>query len=183
MKKTIILVLFLFFVTAGCGRAVEKGQALVKVNNYEITRLEFEEAFKESPYAKNDTPQSRREFLEQFISRKLILQDAEAKGLDRDKNFLKMVERFWEQYLLKLALDKKSEEIAGSVKVSESLVQGLYYKMVKEGATDQPYENMRERIRWEVVRSEEAKLINKWLDELRGRADIKVDEELLNKDK
>lgn len=113
MNKILIFLVILALIL-GCGRrGSQDRQILAKVNNYEIGLQEFEEEFKGSPYAGDNTPQAKREFLKNLINRKLILQDAEKKGLDKDKDFLRMVERFWEQSLLKLALDKKSREIAG----------------------------------------------------------------------
>lgn len=85
---------------------------VAKINNYEITRDEFEREFAESTYRHANTPQARREFLDNLINRKLILQDAQAQGLDKEQGFLKMIERFWEQSLLKMALDKKMKEMS-----------------------------------------------------------------------
>ena len=58
---------------------------LVTINNYKITTEKFERDFKESAFAVNDTQESRKEFLHALVKRKLILQDAQARGLDKDK--------------------------------------------------------------------------------------------------
>lgn len=114
MKNKIIF-LFVIMFLAGCACPLPKDKKiLAKINNYEITLNEFEQQFSESPYAKDNTSESRKDFLKVLIGRKLILQDAQAKGMDKEKEFLKMIERFWEQSLLKLALQHKSQEIAGS---------------------------------------------------------------------
>ncbi len=178
MKKTIIVLLFLVIGIVSCGRSQGKKDVVIKINNYQITRQEFEQEFKDSLYAKSDSPQARKEFLEYLISRKLILQDAQNKGLDKDAGFLKMVERFWEQSLLKLALDNKAEEISGSIKPQDKVVKDIYQRMVKEGKTDQSYENIREQIRKAVARAQGAQLMNQWLQDLRSRAIIKVDDSL-----
>lgn len=112
MKNKMIILLAVMFI-AGCACPLPKDEkVLAKINNYEITPEEFEEQFKESPYARDNTLEARKDFLKVLIGRKLILQDAQAKGLDKEKEFLKMIERFWEQSLLKLALQTKSQEIA-----------------------------------------------------------------------
>ncbi len=118
-NKTIIL--FMAVIIAGCTCPLPKDEkVLAKVNNYTITLEEFEVEFKESPYANDNTPDARKDFLKVLIGRKLILQDAQAKGLDKEKAFLKMIERFWEQSLLKLALQTKSQEIAALAQVKNN---------------------------------------------------------------
>jgi len=120
MKNKMIILCAAIFI-AGCSCPLPKdSKVLAKVNNYEITQQEFEEQFRESPYAKDNTLEARKEFLKVLIGRKLILQDAQAKGLDKEQEFLKMIERFWEQSLLKLALQTKSMEIANSAQVKNN---------------------------------------------------------------
>lgn len=181
MKKTVLIILFSAFSVAGCGRPAPKEHVLARVNNYEITREEFEREFIRSPYAKNDTPQSREKFLERLVNVKLILQDAQAQGLDKDPDFLRMVERFWEQSLLKLTVDKKAKEIARAVSVSDRAVEEIYQKLSKEGKIDKPYDKVYPQIKWEVRRLEEARLMEKWFADLNRNADITINKELLEK--
>lgn len=179
MKKYKFLLLAAIL-TLGCsGLDKEKKEILVKINNYEITKQEFEQEFKDSIYSRSDTPESRKEFLNTLINRKLILQDAQNKGLDKDKNFLKMIERFWEQSLLKLALDKKSKEIAGSALVNDKTIEEVYNKMVQEGKTDKSYDQMYQQIKWEITKLKEAQAMNDWIAELHKRADIKINEDAI----
>jgi len=153
---------------------------LARVNDYEIMAEEFEQEFRGSYYAAAGTPQARREFLNNLINRKLMLQDAQARGLDKDKAFLKVIERFWEQSLLKVYLDEKTREIAQAGAVDEKVVRAVYQKLVKEGRTDKPYEEMRDRIKWEISRRREARLMNDWIQQLRKGAKIKVNQEALH---
>jgi hypothetical protein len=119
--KNKMLILFAVLLLAGCACPLSKDKKiLAKINNYEITLDEFQKQFDESFYARDNTPEARKEFLKVLIGRKLILQDAQAKGLDKEKEFLKMIERFWEQSLLKLALQRKSVEIAGSAEAKDN---------------------------------------------------------------
>lgn len=136
-----------------------------------------------SPFAKKDTLESRKEFLNNLINRKLILQDAEQKGLDKDAAFLDMIQRFWEQSLLKLAIDRKSKEIANSTSVSEKTVEEVYRNMVKEGKADKPLAAMSQQIRWEITKLKEAQIIGLWMSDMRAKARIKVDYGPLDKNK
>lgn len=112
MKNKVIFLLAIMFI-AGCGNSLPKDKKiLAQVNNYEITLDDFNEQFKQSLYSRDNSLEARKEFLKVLIDRKLILQDAQAKGMDKEKDFLKMIEKFWEQSLLKLSLQRKSQEIA-----------------------------------------------------------------------
>lgn len=143
--KRCVTILFLLFLAAGCCRAPEQKDALARVNNYEITKEEFDDEFKLSQFSKPDSPDSKKEFLENLINRKLILQEAQAKRMDRDANFLKAIQRFWEQSLLKLAIERKVNEIAVSPSMSG--------REVKEA---------------------EERLLNDWIAALKKKADISV---------
>ena len=117
--------------------------------------------------------------MQNLINRKLILQDAEAGGLAKEPGFLKMIERFWEQSLLKLALDQKTKEIAGAAFVSDKVVEETYEKIRKEGKTDKTYDQMYNQIKWEITKLKETQMLNNWMSGLRNKAEIKVNKDLL----
>lgn len=182
MNKNVVFLSLLIFIS-GCNPAPKDKQILAKVNNYEITLDEFEEEFKGSGYDRNGTQDARKEFLNNLINRKLILQDAQKKGLDKDKGFLKMIEKFWEQSLLKLAIDKKTRETAGSALVTDKEIEDAYNKLVKEGKADKAYDQIYQQIKWEITRSKETRALNEWVAQLHKKADIKVNYDLLKQDK
>lgn len=178
MKKYAIILLATLFVF-GCTGKPEDKKVLAKVNNYEITKDKFEEEFRESRYGSSDTLEAKKEFLANLIDRKLILQDAQAKGLDKKQSFLRMIEKFWEQSLLKLALDNKVEEISGSISVSEKEIKDLYDKLSEEGKISKTYEEMRNQLKREIAKSKGSQAINRWVEQLHKNAQIKINEELL----
>lgn len=178
MKKYLILLMTLFLI-AGCGQS-GKEQFLAKINNYVITPAEFEQEFRDSPYGNDDTIDSRRIFLEQIINRQLILQDAQHRGIDKDKSFLKMIERFWEQSLLKLTLDRISREISGSVQVSDREIKEAYEKKFSEGKTDKSYAQAYNNIKSDLIKTKETRLMNEWLGGLYKKAKIEINYGLLN---
>ena len=67
----------------------------------------YPKEFKDSVYGVIDTAESRQNFLSALIDRKLLLQYAQKEGFDKETSFLQTIERFWEQSLLKIVLDKK----------------------------------------------------------------------------
>jgi len=175
MKKfTVIFTIIILVVLVSLLRTKKEDSYLVKINSYTITKQEFDSEFKDSAYAKQDTLESRKEFLATLIKRKLILQDAQKKGLDKDQEFLKTIERFWEQSLLKRAVDQKVQEISGSVSVTDQAIVEVYNKMQKDGKADKPYDQMYNQIKWSLSRSEESQALDRWIRQLSKSAVIKV---------
>ncbi|MEK6733353.1 MAG: SurA N-terminal domain-containing protein [Candidatus Omnitrophota bacterium] len=125
MKRILIIILAVLMI-AGCKCQAKDKQVLARINNYEITKQEFDEEFKDSAYGVSDTEESRKSFLENLINRKLVLQEAQRQGLDKDKAFLKSIERFWEQSLLKVMLDKKSKDVSLLKDASKREVEDAY---------------------------------------------------------
>lgn len=180
MKRQLFtLVILLCIFIAGCGPVAEKKEIVVKINDYQISKDRFEAEFKESIYGQVDTPEARKVFLDNLVNRKLILQDAQSKGLDKEQGFLRMIERFWEQALLKIALDKKTKEISGSISVSDAQIRQLYDLKRKNGKIDKPYEQAREQLKRELIKSKESEAMNDWIAQLNKKAQIKINYELL----
>ena len=182
MRRYLLLLIF-SLVIFGCAKAPQEKDIVARINDYEITKEEFEQDFKDSIYGTDDTLASRKEYLGNLINQKLILQDAQRKDLDKDKNFLKMIEKFWEQSLLKLSIDRKSKQIPGSVSVSDGDVENVYKNMDKEGTADKPYNQMYRQIKWEITKIKESKAMNEWLNDLHKNACIEVNESLLKNSK
>jgi len=180
MKRQMIVVLLSGVFALGCAERPARPPVLVRVNDYEITQEEFELAFRGSRYAAAATPEARRAFLDNLVDRKLMLQDAQARGLDRDPAFLKAIERFWEQSLLKVYLEQKIGEIAEAAVVDDKAVEAAYAKMSEEARAGRSYEELIPQIKWELAKAREAGLMNQWLARLRQGAQIQVDEALLN---
>ena len=105
MKKgfPIFLVIVLFMVIGGCAK---KEQSPIQIVLIQISSEEFEKDFLSSRFAQGGD-KGRKDFLDNFISRKTMLLEAEKMGLDKDPEFLQDIQMFWEQNLLKLILDKK----------------------------------------------------------------------------
>ena len=152
--KNLILVFMIPVFLVGCVQNDKPKPAVIKINNYEITQAEFEQEFKDSSFAREDNPQARKDFLDNLVDRILILQDAQKKGLDNDPQFLKMVEKFWMHSLLRLALEKKSQEISKA-----SLGSG------------------------EAAKLKESQMMSDWLTQLRKNANIQVNQDLIPGDK
>ncbi len=179
LKYGVVLLLCIAF--AGCGGSPSKdSKVLVQINEYKITVDEFNDGFAASAFAsRDDVDVARTEYLDNVINQKVILLDAQKKNIDKQKDFLRSIERFWEQSLLTVALGSKTREITGSLRVSEEQVRKLYDQMVKEGIATKPYQDMYAQIRWQAEKQIEAQLLNDWMNDLRKKANIVIDKSLL----
>ena len=173
--KAALLILVLSSFSLSCVRQPHEGKAAIVVNNYTMTQAEFNELFKESGMFDN-TPEARKSFLDNMITRKLILQEAQKEGLDKDKDFLQSVEHFWEQSLLKVMIDKKISEIAPSITVSEQEIVDYYNQWVQKTPNNQKtLDELRDPIRQQLMKIKQTDIINTWIEGLKRSAKIKVD--------
>lgn len=84
--------------------AEEAGQLLAKVGDTEITAGAFADRLAEqSPYlrARYNSPERRREFLENMIRMELLAQEAERRGLDEDPAIRRTIEQTMVQQMMK----------------------------------------------------------------------------------
>ncbi len=108
MKHGLCVVLICFCL--GCQPKASEGKVLARVGDYIITQEDFDYAYKHSSHAQGESLAAKQDFLNNMINQKLILMDAQKQGLDKDKEFLKMVESFWQQSLLTRSLEEKSKQ-------------------------------------------------------------------------
>lgn len=171
----------IFFIVAGLtlalilsyGCAQEKQKKIIlRVNNFKMTAEELEEEIKEAGIP--DSPQARQKFLEDLINRKLILQEAERLGLDKEREFLKAIERFWEQSLLKVMIDRESKEIANQISVDDREIEKCYNEMFQQGAVKESLPESYNQIKWQVLRNKQTQALNAWIEGLRKKAKVEV---------
>ncbi len=181
MKRIAIFLLIFFglMFVSGCVKT-EPDNIAVTINKYVISPEEFQEEFKASGYYADG--EKKKDFLEDLINRKLILQEAERQGLDKEQEFLKEVERFWEKALLKNIIERTSRELSASAQVTEDAISARYDEMLNQGLIQDSYEKAYDQIRWQLLREEQFAAFSKWLEELRTTATIKVRRQLLEMD-
>jgi hypothetical protein len=166
----LLAVVFVFFKMKGS----VKQSYLAKVNNYVVSRKEFNDEFYASPYGQKDTPKSRKDFLQDLIRRKLILQEAQANGFDRNSDFIRSIQGFWEESLLNDYIRHKMREIIISVEIPDSEVEAEYSRLKKDGKTEKSYQEMYAQIKYSLTREKEKELFSEWLASLYKKADIRT---------
>ena len=121
MKRFIILILIALMVSpvvTGCVSKKETGPIVARVNEYKMTIDDLKEDIENSPYSA-DEKKDISEFLDLSIRKQVLIQEAQKLGLDRQKPFMKTIERYWEQTLIRELLKQKIQEISKTVPKSE----------------------------------------------------------------
>ncbi|GEM_PF-1357483 len=179
MPIRIIPIFISICLICGCDTANKGEPAAIKIDNINITAAEYDEAFKDSPYASSGSPEARKEFLNNYVVRMLMLREAERTGVDKNPEFLKNVQLFWQQSLVKMMLDRKIKEIASHVAVSDSEVKDYYQTnkdtLFKEKDLPAAYGE----IKWLILNGKQQALLDDWLNSLRSSSEIDIDYKVL----
>ncbi len=155
-------------------------QAAIEIGPVRVSAEEFETALARAQIPQND-PLKKKEFLDAFIARKLMLLEAEKMGLDKDPDFLSSLQLFWEQSLLKLVIAKKMDEITGGLKVSANEISEYYVKN-KAFFSERSLSESRGEIKLILFKEKQRQAIEQWSSSLREGASVHIDFEQLGLD-
>ena len=121
--KQIILLGVLSFILTGCGKQDSESLILATIGDYNMTIEDFKEEVTHSPYAIQNIS-DKKYLLELAIRKQVLIQEAQKQGLDRNKSFMKTIERYWEQTLIRDLLTKEAQKIQekGLTKVQQEKI-------------------------------------------------------------
>ena len=160
--KTVLLMFLLLsalLIPACSGNNVLSGddnKVVAKINDYKLTIADFKyEAKDKMPVnlPDSDLEKAKEDLLDSIITKKLLIQEAQKQNFDKDKAFTKEIEGYWEQALLKLLYNKKSQELMREISMNENDPKGRDRKVQQA--------------------------LNVWVENLKKHADIKKYEENL----
>lgn len=163
----------------------EKGETLVKINDYDLSLLEFQQQLARELNFNEDlklTPEVKMAFLEQLIQEELLIQEARRLKLDRKEKFTRAIERYWKSTLIRDLLEKRGEVICQKIMVPQAKIEAYYKRMKKEGETPPPLAEIQDQITIELKEKKKCEKLKEWLAEVEKKADIKIDQKLLLKD-
>lgn len=169
------LVYLMVFSCLACCSPKPVPRAAITIDGIGFSVDEFEREFQQSVNAKVNTPDSRKEFLEIYIAKKLVIRAAEKQGIDKDPVFLKEVEDFWQQRLFKLAIDRSSRDMMGQVKVTPEEKTEYYDKYKERYFKDRPFEEVQGDITAVLLKQKRQAGMDEWLTSLRKQMNVKVD--------
>jgi predicted patatin/cPLA2 family phospholipase len=134
--------------------------------------------FKNAPYdeiASLKTEDGRKKYLGGLIEKEILLQEAQRQGIEREKDFMKSIENYWEQALLRILLERKSKEISNLVNVYDNEIEEYY----KNSGEKQPFSKVKNEIRDIIEQKKQANAMDTWIRELKKKSYIRVNEEAL----
>jgi hypothetical protein len=172
MKKFMLMMGFmLLFIGFGC---TKKESAAIRIGDIRFTAEEFDKAFNESRSAGAGAAQ-RKEFLDTFISRKLILREAERLGLDKDPKFLDSIQLFWEQSLLKLILTYEMKELAVNIMIDDREIEDYYRSHKEENYANKELSEVYGLIKVLLYRQKQSEAVQSWANSLKDKTRIEID--------
>lgn len=121
-----ILFALLLAASACSDKPADPSKALAVINGKEITVGEFDLRWSQMPESARKSyasPEGRKKFLEELITRELLLQEAKKRGLDRDRTLVERVERFKERSILDNLM---KEEVDARVTVTQDEIKAFY---------------------------------------------------------
>jgi len=132
---------------------------------YELKNVPYDDA------SLLETEKGRLDYINRLLEKEILLQEAQKKGLDREKEFMRSIENYWEQALLRLLLQKKSNEIPGLIHVYDNEIDEYY----RETGEDLSRSDISRIIR----QKKETEAMNVWVQELKKHSRVKINEKVL----
>ena len=167
MKKNLLVLISFSLILSGCGRggpAEGKNDLIGLVNKEPITASELKRNIalkaRQDPAFKV-TPETEGEQLELIINKKLLIQEAMAKGLAREERFVNTIRTFWEQTLIRDFLDFKRKEFQD-------------YLFVTEDEIKKYYDNLGQRVTFKILRSKDPRIIDDAYNKVAGNKDAEI---------
>ncbi|MCK5227213.1 MAG: hypothetical protein KAK02_03350 [Desulfobulbaceae bacterium] len=184
--------LFLFFLlcclcfSVGCSKGQdEKKPVVARVNDFNLTLEEFQVRLGEELELRDDakaTPEARLDFLQECITRELLIQEAKRRKLDRRTDFVRAIERYWESTLIRDLLAMKNSEIDKSTKVSREEVASRYQELFKESERESMpslSDELAYVIEQELGEQKKTRVLQEWIAALQHAAVIEIDQDVL----
>lgn len=180
MRAIKLFVLVSCLIISGCSLGAEKrgDKVVARINDYELKVEDLRYELESVPYDDIEllkTEEGREEYLDRLLEKEILLQEAQRQGLDRERDFMKSIENYWEQALLKLLLERKSREISGQIRVYDNEIQE-YYRGSGERLS---FLRVKADIRRSIRQKKETEAMNAWIKELRKGSFIKINKEIL----
>jgi len=150
-----VFVLTAVFLISGCAEKKKEERIVATINNYKLTAVDFKYESNEIlnvGRVLGEMPVTKRDMLDVLITKEVLLQEAVKQNLDKEKDFMRSIELYWEQALLKNLLARKSQEIAKETAVYEDEISRYY-------------NNMRNKIKARVIVFSEEKYADKGMKE------------------
>ncbi|MCK5305674.1 MAG: hypothetical protein KAJ66_00895 [Candidatus Omnitrophica bacterium] len=179
---TVIILCSFVFLSFGCTKKEEEKKVVAQINAYYMSEEDLRQDLKALSIYRPDTVKDfsgRMELLNDLIEKEILLQEAQSLNLDKEERFRKTIENYWKQTLLITLIEKKSREISDSVYIYDDEISDYYNKLKTEDPEIKPLLEIKSRLRRFLRREKETGLMRAWIDNLKEKAYISINEETL----
>ncbi len=156
---------------------------LAKGKGVKITVADFNRFSSSGPdFYRDFIRKNRGQFLDDLVNRELLFQEAKRRKIDRLESVRQELQDRKKNILVEAFARK---EILREVKVSKEEVKSYYQKhqeefILPDSDEKQSFEEVENKIKAFLIKSKEIELFGNYLKELRKKAKVKINEELLN---
>lgn len=163
-------------------QGTEEAKILARINDYTLTLNDFESQLTAELELDKDfklTKAAKKEFLEGLIEKELLIQEAKRLQLDRKERFIKAIERYWESTLIRDLMELKGEEITQRAYISQEEIEAYYRALQRSREPIPPLKELEEEIIKELKESKKTRMLDEWISDLRKKARIEINQQLL----
>ena len=179
---TLMAAAFLLVTSCSSEDKQETGPVVVRVNDYCLCQHEFQDLLAQEMRMDEDyklTREAKKQFLEDLVTRQVLIQEAKRLKLDSKEKFVRSVQRFSESALIRDLLEMKAQEIEETTQVTQEEVQE-FYKHLKENDPDiQDFESLKNELTCRTMDEKKTRLMAQWIKDLESHYEVKVEDELL----
>jgi len=187
MKKRLIywfLFIVCFSILCCAQEKIEENKALAKINDYVLTLDEFQVQLAQELQLDKEfklTKEAKNEFLDQLITKEILIQEAKRRKLDRKEKFIRAIERYWESTLIRDLMEMEGQKIEKRTVVSQEEIEMRYEEMKNLDENQPPLESIRQKISEKIMEDKKSRMLEEWVNHLKKKAKIEINQELLSK--
>ena len=178
----IMIWLILFFFSCSPDKP-EQDLILAKINDFALTLNEFNTQLKaELEYDKDFklNQDTKKTFMDQIITKEILIQEAKRRKLDREDAFIRAIERYWESTLIRDLMAIEGYKIEKQTVVSQEEIKARYDAMLKSDPDLSPITTVQEQITQQILNEKKQDALEEWIVRLKSNATIVINEELLD---
>ena len=160
----------------------EEELVIAKINDYALTLNAFNTQLREELEYDKDyklNQDTKKAFIDQIITKELLIQEAKKRKLDRKDNFVRAIERYWESTLRRERMAIEGQKIEKRTVVSQEEITARYNSMLESDPDLIPLEALSEQISQQILNEKKQLALEEWVGQLKSNARISVNEELL----
>ena len=179
---TCLIGIFTILFFASCSNQPRHKDIILAVNDYEMTKDEFNLYCAENLEYKDDlkiTLNIKKDMLNSLIRKELLIQEAKKMGLDQNSEFIAAIEKYWEATLIKLLMQKKNEQIEKITLVSQTEIKKKYQEYKSKNNSLPPFEQIEKELTAEILETKKTKALDNWMNALQAKASVRINESLL----